>query len=111
MPFQVNISATAARDLRSTVRWIAERSPQGAINWRRAFMATVHKLELNAESFGLAPEDSDHDVTVRQALFKTRRGRMFRLVFVVRGTTAYVLYIRDSGQDLIPPEAFQYPPE
>lgn len=111
MSFRIEIGATAARDLREIFRWLSERSTQGAASWQRAFSVTVGKLESSADCFGIAPEDADHEITVRQAFFKTRRGRMFRIVFVVRQATAYVLFVRASNRDLIPPESFQFPPE
>jgi len=47
-----------------------------------------------------APEAELVGRDVRQALFKTRRGRIYRVLFIVVDDMVHVVAIRGYGQDL-----------
>jgi plasmid stabilization system protein ParE len=112
MRYRVDYLPAAQRDVAAILRWIAERSASGAANWYRTCMATIERLETNADSCGLAAEDVDHQGdTIRESLFRTRHGRTFRIVFVIRGSVVSVLHVRSSDQDVIPQEQFRLPDE
>jgi len=40
----------------------------------------------------------DLELEVKQILFKTKRGRIYRAVFHVKGTDVFVLRVRGPGQ-------------
>lgn len=61
----------------------------------------LQRLRNDPSGFALAPENDLFDEPVRQTFFKTRSGRTYRGVFVVRETTAYVLRVRGPGQNLL----------
>jgi hypothetical protein len=46
----------------------------------------------------LAPESQDVEFEVRQALFKTRRGCVYRALFFIERSTVYILRVRGPGQ-------------
>ena len=73
-------------------------SPDGAVRWWFAFDEAVHKLTDHPLDCGLAPESETLRFQLRQFLFKTRRGRRYRGVFVVIGDEVRVLRIRGPGQ-------------
>lgn len=98
MSFVVRELPKATQDKDSIFPWLHERSPSGAIAWLEAYDALVDRLEPNAASFGLAPESKDCDFEVRQALFKTRRGRVYRALFFIEGEEVYILRVRGPGQ-------------
>ena len=50
------------------------------------------------DGYGLAPEDEFTDAKLQQFLFKTRRGRTYRGVFVVVDNEVRILRIRGPGQ-------------
>lgn len=75
MTFQVRVLRRAKQHVRHTAAWIRDRSKQGATSWLNAFEDVKQRIAHHAESFGLAPEDEFCDLTIRQAFFKTRRGR------------------------------------
>jgi plasmid stabilization system protein ParE len=98
MKFQVHELCKAQADIRSIVGWLAERSPQGAKAWVRAYDEMVRRLEEQASSCGPAEEAEEFELDVRQALFKTRRGRVYRALFIIEGQQVYLLRVRGPGQ-------------
>jgi plasmid stabilization system protein ParE len=98
MSFHVRILPRAERDAQQIFHWITQREPQGAVRWWTAFEAAVGKLADSPWSYGLAPEDKFTDAKLQQFLFKTRRGRTYRGVFIVVNNEVRVLRIRGPGQ-------------
>jgi hypothetical protein len=79
--------------------WIAERSLQGALNWSNAMQAALGRLRTNPLGCARAEEADDiSEYDLRQILFKTSRGRTYRIVFIVAGNQVHVLRIRGPGQ-------------
>jgi hypothetical protein len=112
MRFRVDYLPSAERDVRSILRWLADRSPGGAASWYRICIATIDRLETSADTFSLAAENDDHEGReIREALFKTRRGRTFRIIFLIRGSVVSVPHVRSCDQDVIPPDELQFPDE
>jgi len=104
MSFTIRELPKAKQDKHSIFRWLHERSPAGATTWLDAYDSLIERLKRDASSFGDAPERQDCDFDVRQALFKTRRGRVYRALFFIDGDEVYVLRVRGSGQAPIRPE-------
>jgi plasmid stabilization system protein ParE len=98
MKYTVVALGRAETDIRHIVRWIAQRSPQGAMAWIDAYDQLVGRLAAEADSFSAAIEDADCEIDLRQALFATRRGRTYRAVFAIVGRQVRILRIRGPGQ-------------
>ena len=98
MRFTVRELAKARADKRHIFEWLHARSRTGAIAWLSAYDAMVDRLKSNADGCGNAPEAIDIDMIVRQVLFKTRQGRIYRVVFLLDADTASTLRIRGPGQ-------------
>jgi plasmid stabilization system protein ParE len=103
MMFHVHELGRAQADVRSIAHWLAERSPQGARVWLQAYDDLVERLEKQASSYGPAYENEDCEFDVRQALFKTRRGRVYRALFFIEGQDVYILRVRGPGQAPVDP--------
>ncbi len=101
---QVDLARRARQDAEDIYAWIADRSREGADRWYAAFLKALESLATSAEGRGLAPESEELDVDVRQAFFKTRRGRTYRALFTIDGTRVHVLAVRGSGQRLLTPD-------
>ncbi len=98
MTFQVRETELATRDGDAIFLWLHERSPEGARSWLDAYDAMLDRLAQRAPSFGLAPESEHTSLDVRQALFKTRKGRTYRALFTVMENEVFVLRVRGPGQ-------------
>lgn len=58
----------------------------------------IDRLRAAADSFPLALENQDLELEVKQVLFKTKRGRIYRAVFYVDGADVFILRVRGPGQ-------------
>jgi plasmid stabilization system protein ParE len=102
MKYRVITHARAERDVRNTLVWLHGRSKAGAARWFTAYEAALRRISRNPEVYGLAHEaERFPDVTLREFLFKTRRGRVYRGVFVIDGDVIRVLRVLGPGRDLL----------
>jgi hypothetical protein len=58
----------------------------------------IERLTAAADSYPAAHENPDLELEVKQVLFKTKRGRIYRAVFHVDGADAFILRVRGPGQ-------------
>lgn len=98
MTFNVSELRKAKADKRRIFEWLHQQSRAGAIAWLAAYDRMVERLKVNAGTCSEAYEDADLDMDVKEALFKTRRGRVYRALFVVDGGHVYILRVRGPGQ-------------
>jgi len=98
MHTSVRILSRAEEDVKTIFAWIAERSPVGAQAWLMAFELAVTQLPRDPTAYGFAPETGLGEFELRQFLFRTRRGRTYRGVFIIQSDTIYILRIRGPGQ-------------
>ena len=98
MSFIVRELPRAKLDKRRIVEWLVERSRTGAAAWLDAYDQMVSALAERAGSFAEAEENADLPMEVKQALFKTRRGRVYRIVFLIEEDSVYILRVRGPGQ-------------
>lgn len=103
MTYVVLVLRRAQWDVDHIYDWIAERSPAGAKSWYSAFRKAAAELSHHPESYGLAPESQELQREVRHRFFKTRRGRLYRLLFTVGENEIRILRVRGPGQ---PPVGF-----
>ena len=103
MTFAVRLTAEAEANVRAIRDWIAERSLDGALRWLEAFGHAKERLRESADQFALAAEADAFDEALREISFKTRRGNVYRALFVIRETTVHVVSVRGPGQDWLKP--------
>ncbi|MGE3641967.1 MAG: hypothetical protein AB7G28_25720, partial [Pirellulales bacterium] len=94
----------SVEDKRSIFTWLHQRSPSGAAAWLDAYDALLERLSRDAESFGEALERQDCELPIRQALFKTRRGRVYRVIYFIEHSDVFVLRVRGPGQAPVTPQ-------
>ena len=71
MKFVVTVLRRAQADADLIFQWIAERSPDGAIRWSRAYDHSLMELRRDADWQGLAAESDELHTELREKLFKT----------------------------------------
>jgi plasmid stabilization system protein ParE len=98
MSRSLHILLRARSDVDDLFNWLVHRSVRGAISWYLAFGRAVEKIAASPELFSEAPESGPLGRQLRQALFKTRRGRNYRIVFEVSDTETIILRVRGPGQ-------------
>lgn len=109
MNYRVEVSEPAENDADAIYAWIKERSQSGAQSWWNAFLAALEKLKSDLSGLALAPETDAFDERLHQLLFKTRRGNVYRILFIVRDAVVHVLRVRGPGQGPISPDEIQRP--
>lgn len=110
MTFQVEIVPDAAQDVQDIVAWIRRRSPEGARAWGRAWLSAIEQLEKYPQNCNAAPEARLHRPDVKQLIFKTRRGKPYRILLTIRESTVFVLHVRGPGQNVLNPSEIRSPP-
>lgn len=110
MTFEVVLLPGAQGDIDEILTWIHRRSPEGALAWWRAWLTTVAELEQFADHFSLAPESAWHSQVILNRIFKTRRGKPYRVLFTIRSSIVYVLHVRGPGQDILKADELRKPP-
>jgi plasmid stabilization system protein ParE len=98
MKYDVVSLRRADDDVRYIVRWIAKHSVQGANAWLDAYDELLTRLAGHPDSFGGALESSDSTTPLKQALFRTRQGRTYRVIFTIVGSQVRILRVRGPGQ-------------
>jgi plasmid stabilization system protein ParE len=101
MTYTVITLPQAEQEFEQRHAYIAKRSESGAASWANAFYTALKELESHPLATTLAPESADHPEEIRQLLFRTRRGRTYRALFIVRDQSVFVLHIRGPGQDIM----------
>jgi plasmid stabilization system protein ParE len=105
MTHNVELTRRAEVDVDGILGWLRERSPQGAAAW----CEVLDKLRKQPTAYGLAPEDTDRQDEIRHVVFKTRRGRRYRALFMIRNQTVFVLHVRGPGQDVVRTDELEVP--
>ncbi len=98
MTFEVRILRRGQADIEDIYQWLRQRSPTGAAAWYAAIVATLDRLADVAATCPAAAEAATVGVDLRQALFKTRRGRTYRILFLIVDAEVRVLRVRGPGQ-------------
>ena len=109
MKFTIRSTRTARREFDEIFDYIKSRSRPGADAWANAFEEALFRLEQNADGCPLAEESAYFEFEVHEAIFKTRRGMRYRILFTIRGNTVTILHIRGPGQDFVDPTDFRDP--
>ena len=104
MTFHVKTLPKAEADIRSITTYIHKRSPRGAAAWVNAYERARKRLTETADGCGEADENEFLDIDVKQSLFKTRHGRVYRLLFTIVDDEARILRVRGSGQAPVEPD-------
>ena len=70
---------------------------------------TLRAIAQKPERYSIAPEAEILDRDIRQALFKTRRGHLYRALFMVVDDAVHVIAVRGYGQELATPYELDLP--
>jgi plasmid stabilization system protein ParE len=97
MAFQVEITPVAEAQIEKAYRWHRNANPEVADRWFRGLMNTIATLQEKPRRCSLAVEHEIFSEEVRQLLHGKSKN-VYRVLFTIRDTTVYVLYVRHSAQ-------------
>lgn len=111
MRYSIVILRRAKRDYAAFITYISRRSTKGAEAWGRAFAKALDRLRVSADACPLAEESDQVKGDIREAVFRTRRGLAYRILFTIRENTneVVILRVRGAGQDFVDPLEIQDP--
>jgi plasmid stabilization system protein ParE len=98
MRYRVRVLRRAQQDIIDIRFWIADRSPEGSTRWYRALSDAVEQLRRDAGQFGVAAESEELGTVIYERLFKTRRGRPYRIIYSIASQEVRILRVRGPGQ-------------
>jgi plasmid stabilization system protein ParE len=101
MAFEVVLLRQAQADFDNILAWFTEKAPNSLHKWFDSYERILNRLEHDPLAFTLAPEDEVLKSSIRQALFWTGGGYVYRLLFVIADNEVRVLHIRGPGQDFV----------
>jgi plasmid stabilization system protein ParE len=97
MTFQVEITPIAEAQIEQAYLWYRERNPEFADRWFRGLMNAIATLQEKPRRCALAVEHEIFPEEVRQLLYGKSKN-IYRVLFTIRDTTIYVLYVRHIAQ-------------
>jgi plasmid stabilization system protein ParE len=97
MTFQVEITRLAEAQIEQAYGWYREQNSNFADRWFRGLMNKIATLQEQPHRCPLAVEHEIFVEEVRQLLVGKSKN-IYRVLFTIRGTTVYVLYVRHSAQ-------------
>lgn len=99
MNYSLRILARARKDIEHIFTWIDRRSPRGAVAWYEALFASIERISQAPDGYGVLSEATRRwNRKICQALFKTRRGRKYRIIFEYKDAEILILRVRGPGQ-------------
>jgi plasmid stabilization system protein ParE len=99
MSRSLRILDKARADIDQIFDWLERRSPQGAANWYSALVKAFGKIAERPESYAIISDAMPRwNRMICQALFKTPRGRRYRIVFEPTEAEIRILRVRGPGQ-------------
>ncbi len=104
MTYRIIIEPTAAREIRSAVRWKTEHASRTvATRWYNGLIAKIGTLQHHPGRCPLAAENDKFPEEIRELLHGRQRGHKHRIVFTIRDDAVHVLYERHTARDEVEP--------
>jgi plasmid stabilization system protein ParE len=102
MPFALELTRKAVREIDAIFEWLSTHSPHTGHKWYNRIYANIESLKINPERHGLAPESAWCSGEVRQLIIG-KGPNCYRILFEIGKETVYILRIRHRAQSLLEP--------
>jgi plasmid stabilization system protein ParE len=97
MAFLVEITPMAEAQIEQIYQWYRDRNPEFADRWFRSLMNAIATLQEKPLRCSLSIEHEVFSEDVRQLLHGKAKNT-YRVLFTIRESTVYVLFVRHSSQ-------------
>lgn len=98
MIYRVRVLLLAQYDVEEIIDYLFPRSAEGAASWHKAWKSMIERVGRNPRAYGAGLEVNRIPYELRQATFKTRRGRKYRALFTIVGDEVRIIRVRAPGQ-------------
>ena len=106
MPYVVEISPSARREIDESLAWLRRYSETSAVRWRDRLLAQGALLSENPLRFPLADEADELGIELRELTFGKRK-QTYRVLFTVTGNVVRIHHLRHSSRDSLRPKEFE----
>jgi plasmid stabilization system protein ParE len=93
----LRLPKVAEAQIEQAYQWYREHNTEFADRWFRGLMNAIATLQEKPQRCALAVEHEIFPEEVRQLLYGKSKN-IYRVLFTIRDTTVYVLYVRHSAQ-------------
>jgi plasmid stabilization system protein ParE len=108
--YQVELTESAQREINAAYQWLLARTPQHAPLWLEGLAESWQSLSEMPNRCPRAPEADEIKADVRQLLYGKKKG-VYRILFIVRDQTVYVLHVRHGAREPLRKGEFEFPPD
>lgn len=98
MSFRVEVLPRAKDDVIRIVEWLMERSEQGAYAWFEPYRDALESLREDPDIWSYADVGVIRGRPIHQLIFKTSKGRPYRMLYCIFDRHVEVLHIQSPGQ-------------
>jgi plasmid stabilization system protein ParE len=98
MSFRYELSPNARVDILRVIRWLFERSPEGAVAWTDALYVAIERVTQDPFTFSKSAHRRRVSLEYRTLTFHTPQGRNYHLAFAVEQNVVRILRVRSPGQ-------------
>jgi hypothetical protein len=88
----------AKTDIACQVDWLQAATDTGVERWLKSLDVAIEAIRRNPQAYGIAAESAANNVELREKLFGTARGAMYRLLYVISEQEILILRVRGPGQ-------------
>jgi plasmid stabilization system protein ParE len=107
MTYRLVILRRAQDDVERIAHWLRKRSHAGMIAWRYALGDALQEILAEPLRWSRVAEGKRLPVGLRQFLFRTRAGNVYRIVYFIEGCDIRILRVRAPGQRPLRPKDVQ----
>jgi hypothetical protein len=98
MKHGLSLTVSARHEVDQILLWLHERSPAGATSWYAALTSALEEVTKDPKRFARAMEAKDLNRDLFETVFRTSRGRRYRLIFECRSSSIIIVGVRGPGQ-------------
>ena len=108
MSFELVFHPFAEREIQDAYLQLAREAPASAVLWFNALEEAIGSLKSLPDRCPIAPESSYFTYEVRHLLFG-KKGRRYRVLFIVVGDKVHVLHFRHWARRLLERDEIRAP--
>src|SRR5690349_14854781 len=103
MIYRVIVTPVAKYELREAYNFIRRDSPAAASRWIKGARKTIRTLTRFPERCNMAPESASFLESIRELFYGSGNRGTYRILFVIRDRTVWVLHVRHGSMDQLRP--------
>ena len=103
MTYKIFVAPAAKAELREAYNFIRRDSPAAATRWIKDARKKIRTLNRFPERCNLAPENPSFPEPVRELFYGSGNRGTYRILFVIRDRTVWVLHVRHGSMDQLRP--------